>query len=111
MAGLITLLGTIAARIFSDKILGWIAIKVLLVALFTVVIPLVLNNFLYDIIEIILGFANTQASGASSFGGVLGFTGFGAWLIDCFRIPAALSVIISAFALRAALSMVPFVRL
>lgn len=110
MPALLILLGEIVAKIFTDKVIGWIALKVILVALFTLVLPLILNNFLYDIIGIVLNFAGSTVSG-STLNGSMTFTGLGAWLIECFRISEALSVIVSAMLLRVSLSMIPMVRL
>ncbi|SRR6266540_101479 len=111
MPVLLVFLGQIVAKIFTDKILGWLALKVIMVFLFTVIVPLILNNFLYDIIDIVMNFANDQSGGVSSLNGAMSFSGFSAWLIQIFRISEVLSVFVSALVLRLALSMIPFVRL
>jgi hypothetical protein len=111
MGAILAFLGTAVARIFADKVLAWIAIKAILVFLFITVVPLLLNNFLYDIIEIMMNFAGAQAGSASSFSGSMSFSGFSGWLISTFRIPEMLSILVSAYCLRLALSMIPFVRL
>lgn len=111
MQVILTYLGTMLGSVFADKILQWIAIKAILVFLFITVVPLLLNNFLYDMIEIMMNFAGSQAGDASNFSGAMTFTGFMGWVLDCFQIPQALSVIVSALCLRLALSMIPFVRL
>ena len=111
MAALLSFLGGAVGRIFSDKVLGYIALKLLLVLLLTTVVPLILNNFLYDIMEIVMNFATGQAGGASSMNGTMNFSGFAAWLISCFKLPECLSVMVSALVLRLSLSMIPMVRL
>lgn len=111
MPALIALLGSVFARFFTDAVLRWIALKVILTFLFTIVVPIVLTNFLYEIIEIVMNFANSQSSGASAFNGSMSFTGFAAWLIQCFRLAECLAVFVSALVLRLTLSMIPFVRL
>ncbi len=111
MAAILTFIGSFAGKIFADKVVGWIALKALLVFLFITVVPLVLNNFLYDIIKIMMDFASGQAAGATALNGNMSFTGFAAWLIECFRLPEAFSLLISALVLRLVLSMIPFVRL
>lgn len=111
MQVILTFLGSMIARVFADKILAWVAFKAVLVFLFITVVPLLLNNFLYDVIEIIMDFASGQASGATEINGGMTFSGFTAWLIECFRLPEAVSLMVSAFSLRLALSMIPFVRL
>lgn len=111
MPVLLSFLGSFVAKFLGDKVLGWIAVKALMVFLFVTIVPLVLNNFAYDIIEIMMNFASGQAAGAISLNGAMSFTGFMGWLIECFRLPEALSVLVSALILRLTLSMIPFVRL
>lgn len=111
LATILTYLGSSVARIFSDKILSWIALKAILVFLCIVVMPILLNNFLYDLIEIVMNFANSQSASGSSLNGSMTFSGLLGWLIASFRLPECLSVLISALVLRVCLSMVPFVRL
>jgi hypothetical protein len=111
MGAILTFLGTILGKVLGDKVLGWVAMKGLMIFLFVTIVPLVLNNFLYDIIQIVMNFASGQASGAGALNGSMTFTGFGAWLMECFRLSEALSVLISALCLRVVLSMIPFVRL
>lgn len=113
MGSILTFFASGLAKVFADKIIGYLAMKALLVFLFLVAVPILLNNFLYDIIEIVMNFASSQATanGAASLNGSLSFTGFGAYLIDCFQLPQALSVMVSALILRLCLSMIPFIRL
>lgn len=111
MPAILLFLGASVAKIFADKVLGWIAMKALLVFLFITVVPLLLNNFLYDIIKIMMDFASGQSTGANALNGQMSFSGFAAWLLECFKIPEAFSVLISALVLRLILSMIPFVRL
>lgn len=111
MPALIGLLGSLAAKIFADKVLGYLAMKAILVFLFITVVPLILNNFAYDIIEIVLNFAGAQTSSVSELNGNMTFTGLGAWFISVFRIPDCLAVLVSALVLRVTLSMIPFIGL
>lgn len=111
MQFLIAFLGSAVAKVFTDKVLAYIAMKAILVFLFTVVVPLILNNFLYDIIEIMMNFANSQTQSAGTLNGNMSFSGFAAWLISCFRLSEVFSVVISALILRTSLKMIPFVRL
>lgn len=111
MGAILSFLGSAVGRIFTDKVLGYIAMKAILVFLFMTVVPLILNNFTYDIMEIVMGFASSKAGDASSLDGAMSFTGFAAWLISCFKLPEVLSVMVSAMILRLSLSMIPFVRL
>lgn len=109
MQVLLIWLGSALAKIFTDKVLKYIAMKTILVFLLTIVVPVILNNFLYDIIEIVLNFANSQSQ--NNFNGGMSFSGFAAWLINCFQLPAVFAVLISALVLRTSLRMIPFIRL
>lgn len=111
LVGILSFLGSGIAKIFADKVLGWIALKAILSFLFITVVPLLLNNFLYDIIKIMMDFSSAQSAGAVALNGQMTFSGFTAWLIECFRIPEAIALLVSALVLRLTLSMIPFVRL
>ena len=112
MIGILSFFGSALAKIFADKVIGFFAMKAILTLLFLVAVPILLNNFLYDIIEIIMNFASSQVSSSGgSLNGSMSFTGFMAFLIDCFQLPQALSVMVSALVLRLCLSMIPFIRL
>lgn len=111
MQAILTLLGSMFAKIFADKVLGWVALKLLLIFLFTIIVPIVLNNFLYDIMEIFMNFANNQIGNQGIVNGAMTFSGFSAWLITVFRLPECLAVIISAMQLRVILTTIPLVRM
>ncbi|KAB0666808.1 hypothetical protein F6V25_05175 [Oryzomonas japonica] len=111
MQVLLTFLGSVLGKIFTDGVIKWIAVKTLSVFLFTTVVPIILNNFLYDIIEIVLNFATSQIGSSGSLNGAMSFDGLLGWFVTVFRVPECLSVLISALVLRVILSMIPFVRL
>lgn len=111
MGAILAYLGSGLAATFADSVLKWIAFKAVMVFLFIIVVPLLLNNFLYDVIEIMMNFSNDQSSGANALNGNMTFSGFLAWLLTTVRIPEAFSIMVSALVLRVTLSMIPFVRL
>lgn len=111
MGAILSFLGSTVGLMFTDAVIKWIAFKALMIFLFVVLVPILLNNFLYDIIKIVMDFASIQSGGASSLNGAMSFNGLMGWLLACFRIPECLSVLVSALVLRVILSMVPFVRL
>jgi len=111
MAALISLIGSFAARIFADKILGWLAIKAVLSTLFIVVVPVLINNIMYDVLEIVFNFASSKSGDIQTLNGSMTFSGFMGWLLDIFQVPAAFSVIIGALALRVTLKMIPFAKI
>jgi len=111
MGAILGFLGTMMAKYLGDGLLKWIAFKAVMVILFITVVPLILNNFLYDIMEIFKNLVSGQAAGASALNGDMTFSGFMAWILTCFRVPEAFSLLVSALCLRLILNMIPFVRL
>lgn len=109
LAPLIAFLSSaLAVRIFN-VVLFWLALKALLTALFIVALPIVLNNVMYGFMESAMTYFNSESGlGLSEFSGLLSTTGILAWLLDCFNIPQAMSIIISAFQLHLILKMIPF---
>lgn len=107
---ILSFLGSAFAKIFTDKVLGYIAMKAILVFLFVTIVPLILNNFLYDIMEILFNFSSSQTSGAGTINGAMSFSGLAGYLVAQFKLPECLSVVVSALTLRVALQMIPFVR-
>lgn len=97
------------AKMIVDKILMFLAIKALLVTLFIVVVPIVLNNVLVKLMGAMLNFATAATADGGSFGGAVAFAGLAAWLIDCFQLNGCLSIMTSALQLRLLLSMIPFI--
>lgn len=110
MGALISFIGTFASRIFADKIIGWLAIKAVLSTLFIVIVPVLINNIMYDILEIVFNFASSK-SAIQTLNGSMTFSGFMGWLLDIFQLPAAFSVIIGALSLRVTLKMIPFSKI
>lgn len=110
VAALFRLGGWAVAKIFTDKILQWVAIKLVLTTLFIVILPIVLNNLMYDVMNMVMQIANTQTSGAT-FDGHMSFTGLGAYLITKFKIAECISVISGGLLMRLSMSMIPFIKL
>jgi len=111
MGALLSFCGSAIAKIFGDKVLSWVALKIVLGFLFIVVLPILFNNALYDIIETVMNFATSQAGGSSAINGQISMTGFAAWLVQMFRVAECVSVLVSALILRATLNMIPMIRL
>lgn len=109
MQAILAFLGSILGKTLTDNAIRWIAFKAIMTFLFIVILPIVLNNFLYDIMEVVLNFANDQSTTAT-IDGNMSFTGFMAWVMETFKIPECLSVISGALLMRLAISMVPFIR-
>ena len=52
MFGLGSLFGVFLTKLLTDNLARYIATKAVLVTLFVVVLPIVLNNFIYSLLEI-----------------------------------------------------------
>src|SRR6185369_12125844 len=100
MQFVITAIGWLMGKIIADNVLRFVATKLLMTAFFLVILPLILNNFLYDIIDMILGLAGSSVTAVGALDGSMSFTGFAAWLIERFRIAECLSVLCSALLMR-----------
>lgn len=97
------------SSVVGDNVLRFAAGKVLLTGLFMVVLPLVLNNFLYDIMNMMMGLVGDNSSGLA-FDGSMNFTGLSAHWLTLLKAPECMSVLVSALVVRFSLSMIPFVR-
>jgi hypothetical protein len=95
----LALIGSFFSRTFGVLVLKYMAIKIILIALVVTVLPSVLNNVLYKIIEKGMDFATANTA---SFVGdvplVLQTTGFFAYIVGQCRLPEVLSMTISALA-------------
>ena len=110
-AALLAFFGSSLFKVFTDAVIKWIAFKALMIFLFVTIVPIVLNNCLADIIQLVGDYAGSASSGASSFGGSMNLTDFMGWLADCLKLRECLAVVVSALQLRIVLSMIPFVRI
>lgn len=102
------LVPTIFSWVIGDSVLKFFAQKVLLVGLATIVLPIILNNFAYDLMNV--AFSLIGDTNVTGINGSLSFTGLAAYLVIQLRLPDCLSVISSALLVRASLNMIPFVR-
>lgn len=89
----------------------FLATKIILTTLFITILPVVINNLIYDITEEIfnLVFQNLDTSNVLSQT-VFEFTDLAGYFISVFKLDLSFSVIMSAVALRFTLKLIPFVR-
>lgn len=97
-------------KIFADNILKWIATKAILTTLAVVILPIILNNFLWDIVDLMLTIVTDQIGGYSFGNQIIDVTGLAAWFFQKFKIVESFSVIMGAVGIRVALNLIPFVR-
>lgn len=104
------LFGWIIAKVLSDNVLRFVATKALMVTFFIVVLPIILNNFVYDIMNTTFTWMQSH-SDTTSINPSLTYDGLLGWFVTIFRIPECLSVIISALTMRLAIRHIPFLRI
>lgn len=97
-------------KFLTDRLLFFVAVKALLIALFVVVLPIILKNFLIWIFEQIHAFMaiHLPADGMSAF--IINLSGVGAYLGGCFKLPLCFSILMSAMLLRITLNFIPFIK-
>lgn len=110
MPAVVAAISWLFGKIVADNVLRFIAMKLLVGTIFLVIVPILLNNVLYDFLEIVLQVASENSPAAGSVDGHMVFSGFAAWLVTGFKIPECVSVIGGALLMRLTLSMIPFLR-
>lgn len=111
--GLLGWFASAFANFFSTAVAQFTATKLVLIAIFTLVLPVVLNNLIYDLVVSMLNsidpyMQQIQANmGASS---TVSVAGIGAWAVSLFRIPECVAVLMSAVSIRLSLSLIPFLK-
>lgn len=110
MAAVLRALGVVLAKVFGDNAVRWVAGKALLTGLSLVTLPLILNNFLYDIMDILFQWVGGNVDG-SSLDASQSFTGLCAYLMGLLKVSECISVIVSGMLVKVTLRHVPFLRL
>jgi len=108
IAWIVRLVPWLLSTVIGDNVLRFAAGKVLLTTLFLVVLPIVLNNFMYDLVNMSMSMLGAQD--ISGFSGAMTFSGLTAHFLLLLKVPDCMSVMVSALALRFSLNMIPFVR-
>ena len=93
-----------------------VAFKIVITALFVTVLPVILNNAFYALINAIFASATSQLNGVagtvnSGHSFVFQLTGMVAWTAVQFNLVSAFSVMISILCVKYILGLIPFVRL
>lgn len=99
MFGAIAVIGSFFSSAFARFVLGFIAIKVILIALIVTVLPVVLNNVFHKFIETSMNYMTTQTALIES---PLTYqaSGLMAYLVDSLFLPECLSITLSAISVR-----------
>jgi len=103
----------IFGRLFLFFQTHFLATQIMFTILFITVLPVVLNNLMYSILE---GLLNIMQSRIQTVGvdqslfRVYQFGELGGWLLSVFRIPESFSIIVTAISVSFTLRSIPLVR-
>lgn len=97
-------------RFFTLAVNNFLATKIILGILFVTILPIVLNNVIYDLMSTVFSTVQTYASENSpSLQTTVSWTGLAGYMMDACGVVSALTIVMSAMACRFALSWIPFV--
>lgn len=97
-------------RLFQLTVNNFTATKVIMGTLFIIILPIVLNNLIFDIMDEMLIMINSYASSNSpSLQTAISFTGLGGYLIRACGVIDGITIVLSAMVFRFAISWIPFV--
>ncbi len=105
------LFSLILGKILTDNVARFIAQKTILTTLFVVVLPVVLNNFVYALLDYAMSTINQNINSANLPSLTLQLTGLAGWFFQNLYLVDALNVVLSAVSVRVFLSHIPFLRL
>jgi len=108
MGALAALVASAIARFFLAEGVKWIAFKAVMLVLFMTVLPIVLKNVFYDLLQTFMSTAASKMGGVST-GSLAAHTvqisGMGGWLASVLKLPECFALILSAVALRLTLKL------
>jgi len=84
-----------------------LATKIILSTLFITILPIVLWNLIYDLMDLIFNIVKSLLPPQTNLS--LDSLSFACWFLHTFRLVEALSVVITASITRLVLSLIPFV--
>lgn len=103
-------LGSVLSYLFNLIVNNFLATKIILTTLFIVVLPIILNNFVAELLQTAMNMVSQNLNNYDGSNLLLQFTGLAGWFIQTLKLDSAFSVIVSAIALRFTLNLIPFVR-
>ncbi len=109
MGALLALLGGIFAKFLTIDMAKFLAMRALLLSLFTLVLPVVLYKLFVEVLDEIMQYSSDAVSGAGMSSTIMDLTGFAGWIAAQMNLSASLAIFFSALALRYTLSMIPFI--
>lgn len=97
-------------RLFGLMVANVVATKVILGTLFIIILPIIINNILYELMETVFASVTSFAGDhAPDMPSVITFSGLAGYLASQLGVIDAMSVVLSAMGIRFAMSWIPFV--
>jgi len=106
MQALLALVGAGIAKLLTSGVAKFIALKLLLYSLFTLILPVILYNVFTKILEEYMDYISDKISSEGLSGHMIELTGFGGWIATEIQLPLCLSMFLSAIMLRFVLNMI-----
>lgn len=111
MPAIIAMILGVFGKFLTDKLLMFVAVKALIIGVFVVILPIILQNFFTWVIEQMVLMINSNLSPESQLEAfTINLTGVAAYLGDCFQLPLCVSILLSAMLLRLTMNFIPFIR-
>lgn len=94
---IVDFLGIMLVRIQGIAVLHFVAFKTVMVTLFITILPILLNNVMYDLVKTMIELMNNvSVTGVSS----QSFSGFAGWLLIKCKVVDSFSILISCATVR-----------
>ena len=106
---LLTYVGSIFSKFFSDVMLKFAAFKALAVTFITVTLPIVLKNLINWMMEQVILISNSNLDMDSLHSSTMTLTGLAGYLASHLLLPDCIAIIITGIAIRFVLNFIPFV--
>lgn len=106
LLAILSFLGNLLASQAARVIAG----KVILYALFTIVLPIILVNVFYEIVDSFLTESLAQSGGFTSSSRIFSLTGFAGFFATALRLPEIFSILMGALACKISFRMIPFFK-
>jgi hypothetical protein len=97
-------------KIIASETARIIALKVILYAFFSVVLPIVLVNVFYEVVDSFLTESLASSGGFTSSSRTFSLTGLAGFFASALRLPEIFTVLMGALACKISLRMIPFVK-
>jgi len=100
VAALIGVVGGAVAKLLSVETLKFIAMRAMMLSLFTVILPVVLYNVANSLLNDYLAYVSSVLPGSGYEGAIIELSGLGAWLAQRLQLVSCVSIFLAGVNLR-----------